>query len=487
MSVKERLAEILGQDNVLASPEVMAPYGRDHSTEAPGQFTCVARPRTVSQTQKVIELANELKFAVVPQTSRVHFHGGAVPKEGGVVLDLAGMDRIVEIVSGSMVAHLQVGVTWEQFCTELEARGYTPIIPLLPHVSRSVIMDYLEREPPVMQNHEVAEPLLSMQVVWGNGELFVTGSASVASFRSGQCLADGVLPTGPGPMSYDTFLYGAQGTMGVVTWGVVEIEEKPTLSKAFFIPASSLEQLVEPAYQILRAGICHECLILNDTNLAAILATSPEQFQRLRALLPAWTAVVVQRALRRRPEEKLAYQADCLRQMMGASFRGLDLWETLPGVAAAEKVLPEMLRKPWPRERPYWKHAYRGGCEDLQFMTTLERLGWYLPEVNAVAAEYQYASADIGVYVQPVQDGHACQLQFSFYYDPEDAAEKALIRELRRQATAAVMARGAYITRPYPVVADLVYQKYGEYAALLRRFKKHFDPSGILNPGNLCF
>jgi hypothetical protein len=487
MSLTERLSEIVGQDRVLASPEKMAPFGRDHSTEAPGQFVCVVRPRTVSQAQQIVQLANELRIGIVPQTSGVHFHGGAVPKEGGVVLDLGGMDRIQEIVPASMCAHLQVGVTWEQFSQELEAKGFTPIIPLLPHASRSVIMDYLEREHPVMQNHEMAEPLLSMQVVWGNGELFVTGSAGVGSFRHGQNLADGVLPTGPGPMSYDTFLYGAQGTIGVVTWGVVEIEDKPAMSKVFFIPATNLEELAEPAYQLLRAGICNECLILNDVNLAAILATGPDQLPRLRAALPSWTLILVQRALARRPEEKMAYQADALRQMMSNTFRSLDLWETLPGVAAAEKVLPDMLRKPWPKDRTYWKHAYRGGCEDLQFMTTLERMVWYPPEVDAVAAGFQYPTSDIGVYIQPVQDGHACQAEFSFFYDPEDAAEKTVIRELRRQATSSVMAKGAYVTRPYPVVADLVYQKYGEYAALLRRFKKHFDPNGILNPGNLCF
>lgn len=487
MLVKERLAEIIGRDNVLSSPEVMAQYGKDHSTQPPALFTCVARPRTVAETRRVVELANELGFAVVPQSSGVHFNGGAVPKQGGVILDLAGMNRIVEIVDDSMVAYLQVGVTWENFCSELEARGYTPIIPLLPHAERSVIMDCLEREQPVIQNHESAEPLLSMQVVWGNGELFVTGSASVGSFRHGECLADGVLPTGPGPMSYDTFLYGSQGTMGVVTWGVVEIEEKPTLSKAFFIPASDLGELIEPSYQILRAGICNECLLLNDTNLAAILAQSPEHFDQLRAVLPAWTLVLVQRALKRRPEEKLAYQEECLRNIIMNSFRELDLWETLPGVAVAERVLPEMLRKPWPKDRPYWKHAYRGACEDIQFMTTLERADEFPPEVAEVAARFQYASSDIGVYVQPVQDGHACQVQFSFYYDPGDAVEKAMIRELCRQATAACMARGAYVTRPYPIVADMVYRKYGEYAALLKRFKKHFDPSGVLNPGNLCF
>jgi len=217
MVIKDKLAEIVGKENVLDSPEVRERYGKDHSLERPGLFTCMVRPRSVAETQKVIQLANEAKFAIVPQSSGIHFNGGAIPKEGGVVLDLSGMNRITDIVAGAKVAHLQVGVTWEQFQTALEAKGYKAIIPLLPHASRSVIMDYLERQQLVVQSHEFAEPLLSMQVIWGNGELFVTGSASIGSFRKGS-LADGVCPTGPGPMSYDTFLYGSQGTMGVVTW-----------------------------------------------------------------------------------------------------------------------------------------------------------------------------------------------------------------------------------------------------------------------------
>jgi len=152
-----------------------------------------------------------------------------------------------------------------------------------------------------------------------------------------------------------------------------------------------------------------------------------------------------------------------------------------------EKKLPEMLRKPWPQDRTYWKHAYRGGCEDLTFVTTLERVPWYLPIVDDVAAGFQYATSDIGVYVQPLHDGHACEMTFSFYYDPADAAEKSVIREMVREAAAQLMERGAYFTRPYPVIADLVYRRHGDQEAFLRRFKKHFDPNNILNPGNLCF
>jgi len=301
MAIQDQLAAIVGGENVLDTPEIKERYGSDHSTESPGLFTCLARPRTVAQAQQIIQLANQEKFAVVPQSSRVHFHGAAVPKEAGVILDLSGMDKVVEMVEEPLVAYLQVGVTWGQFCAVLEEKGYTPVIPLLPPADRSVISDYLEREQPVIQNHESADPLQSIQVIWGNGEQFVTGSASIGNFRNGS-LADGVLPTGPGPMSYDTFLYGAQGTIGVVTWGVVAYELKPTLSRAYFLPTRRAEDAIEPAYKILRAGICNECLLLNNINLATILTERwPDQFTDLREALPEWTLVFVSRALKRRP------------------------------------------------------------------------------------------------------------------------------------------------------------------------------------------
>ena len=486
MAIKDGLAEIVGKDNVLDSPDVIEGYGRDHSLERPGLFTCVVRPRTVAETQKIIQLANETKFAVVPQSSGVHFNGCALPKEGGVVLDLSQMNRIVEIVEDSMVAYLQVGVTWEQFCATLDAKGYIPIIPLLPHASRSVIMDYLEREQPVIQNHESAEPLLSMQVIWGNGELFVTGSASVGNFRSGS-LADGVCPTGPGCMSYDTFLYGAQGTIGVVTWGVVEFEQKPTLCRAFFIPGETLGELIEPSYSILRAGICNECLIINDVNLATILTEKwPEQFHTLRANLAPWTLIMVLSALDYRPEEKMQYQEDALKNIMLSSFRKLDLMDTLPGMLGAERRIPNMLLSHWPKDKTYWKHAYKGACQDITFITTLERVEDYLPIVFLVASKYDYPISNIGGYIQPLQDGHACQVQFNFYFDPDDEAEREVIKAIYLDTAAALIEEKAYFNRPYPLIANVVYRKHGEYAALLKRFKKHFDPNGILNPGNLC-
>ncbi|MCX8126010.1 MAG: hypothetical protein N3E40_02540, partial [Dehalococcoidia bacterium] len=118
-------------------------------------------------------------------------------------------------------------------------------------------------------------------------------------------------------MSWDTFLYGAQGTIGVVTWAVTYVEELPVMSKAFFIPSPSVERAVEPMYKLMRRGIGYECFLVNNVVLASILAEKwPDDFLKLKSALPTWTVVLVCRALRRRPEEKLAYEEEDLRNIM---------------------------------------------------------------------------------------------------------------------------------------------------------------------------
>lgn len=488
MDLTEKLAEVVGKANVLTSPKVLERYIRDNSLVRRGSCTCAVRPKTAGETAEIVQMANKMKFAIVPQTSGVHFHGGAVPKCGGVVLDCSRMDRITDIVVESNTANIQVGVTWGQLQKVLESKGLMSIIPLLPPASRSVIMDWLEYEPPVIHSHEFAGPLRSMQMVWGNGELFVSGSAGVDNFRTPGVFSDGVLASGPGPMSWDTFLYGAQGTIGVVTWAVTYVEEFPVMSKAFFIPAPSVEKAVEPMYRLMRRGIGYECFLVNNVTLATILAEKwPDDFIRLKAALPAWTVIIVCRALRRRPDEKLAYEEEALRDIMAQYFTNLDSLTVLPGAGGLERKLPDMLLKPWPEDRTYWKHAVRGGCQELMFMTTMEKAGSFLSPVADVANRFSYAAGNIGVYIQPVEDGRACQVDFMFYYDPADEREKDRIREMYVEAASATLKLGAYFNRPYPLIASMVYAKYGNYAELLKRFKKHYDPNGILNPGNLCF
>jgi FAD/FMN-containing dehydrogenase len=49
------------------------------------------------------------------------------------------------------------------------------------------------------------------------------------------------------------------------------------------------------------------------------------------------------------------------------------------------------------------------------------------------------------------------------------------------------MAEGAFFSRPYGDLANMVYDKAASYTMALKRTKKVFDPKNVMNPGNLCF
>jgi FAD/FMN-containing dehydrogenase len=105
-----------------------------------------------------------------------------------------------------------------------------------------------------------------------------------------------------------------------------------------------------------------------------------------------------------------------------------------------------------------------------------------------VAANHQYPASDIGCYIQPVENGRACQLEFSFYFNPQNEAEVESIRGLYAEAAAVVFKQGAWFNRPYgSAVTSIIYKKYAPYVRTVKRFKKHADPNNVMNPGTLCF
>ncbi|GAI49166.1 unnamed protein product, partial [marine sediment metagenome] len=133
------------------------------------------KPKDAQEVQRVIKFANEHLLPVVPISSWVHFHGATIPKQGGIILDLTRMNRILEVDEVNRRVRMEAGVTWGQITSELEKQGFRIMMPLLPHPLRSAVTDCLEREVPTNTVYDYGEPLQSMEVIWPTGEIFRTG------------------------------------------------------------------------------------------------------------------------------------------------------------------------------------------------------------------------------------------------------------------------------------------------------------------------
>jgi FAD/FMN-containing dehydrogenase len=486
VSMREGLLKSVGSKNFSDDPEVLKSYSSDFSLAPPGAANCVVKPKKTEEVQKVIEWANAHSIPVVPVSSGAHFHGTAIPRQGGIVLDLTRMNRVLEIDELNKRVRLESGVTWEQLTIELGKKGFRIMMPLLPHPSRSVVTDYLEREVITNTVYDYGEPLQSMEVVWPTGEVFRTGSASVAGYPNSP--SKGANPSGPG-LDFYRFLQGAQGTMGVVTWANLKIEYLPKVDKLLFAPIDDLDYAMEFLYRILRIRIGQECLLLNSVNLAAIVADDwSRDFEELRVSLPPWTLVLVISGFKRHPEGKIEYEEHTLGEILKNEFPEIHLADNLAGFPGLGKKLLPMLRKPWPEQVTYWKNRYKGGCQSLFFITKPAWVSEFISIVEAIAAAHGYPMSDIGGYLQPIEHNRACHFEFNFFYDPASVSEVERVRSLYDEAVKVLLGEGALFTRPYgEELTKLVYERAGDYTMALKRVKDIFDPNNIMNPGHLCF
>ncbi|MGM0663448.1 MAG: FAD-binding oxidoreductase [Thermodesulfobacteriota bacterium] len=485
MDVKSRLSAVVGEDHFSDDPNQLQAYASDHSYTPPGAPACVVRPANSEEVSKVIDICNENRIPVVPCSSKVHFFGATIPKQGGVILDMTRMDTIFEIDADNRRVRFEAGVTWDKLTSELEKEGYRVIMPLTPPAERSVLTDFMEREEPTNQVYDYGEPLEAMEVVWPTGEIFRMGSASVNGYPDS--MAKGGNPSGPG-LDFYRFFQCAQGTMGVVTWTNLKIESIPKMDKILFAPIHDLNRAMDFLHRILPRRIGQEVLLLNNVDLAAMLSEArPDQFLKLKASLPPWTLILVVSGLLRSPEEKIAYEMNFLSEVLKNEFQDLTLGENLPGFPGLRNRVLPMLRKPWPADKPHWRTAAKGASQSLFFHTRPLMAAQFVDLVEAVAFEYGYPASEIGMYIQPIEHNRACRPEFTFFYDPQDEDEKDSIRALYRDLAKACLNEGAVFTRPYGELAPIVYEKAASYTTHLKRLKKVFDPNNIMNPGNLCF
>ena len=114
--ILSRLEELVGPKQVLLDPQDLQRFGVDRTTLWQPNPCAVVLPGTVTAVQQIVRLANDANFAIVPSGGRTGLSGGAVAKDGelivaldriNTVLDFNAIDRAVTVGAGMITADLQ--------------------------------------------------------------------------------------------------------------------------------------------------------------------------------------------------------------------------------------------------------------------------------------------------------------------------------------------------------------------------------------------
>ena len=123
MLIKQRLEEIVGEGHVIDDPKALEIYIEDSSSALKRAPNYVVQPAGTAEVQKIVQLANEEKMPIIPSSSGIHRNGGAMPTQGGILVDLRRMNRILEIDEKNMYAVVEPYVIGAQLQVEAMKRG----------------------------------------------------------------------------------------------------------------------------------------------------------------------------------------------------------------------------------------------------------------------------------------------------------------------------------------------------------------------------
>jgi FAD/FMN-containing dehydrogenase len=489
MVEEKLLAEIVGTRNVSCKETVLNEYSQDMSFVNKIRPGYVVKPGNALEIKKIVKLAQETLTPLVPISSGPpHFRGDTVPSIGGAMMvDLSEMRKIMRIDRLNRVAIFEPGVTYNELIPAVAEKGLRLNLPLLPRKSKSVAASLLEREPVLMPAYhwDISDPLNCVEIVFGTGDVFRTGAAAGPGTIEEQWAAGGaqVEAAGPTQFSLHRVVQGAQGTMGIVTWASARCELIPQLEEPFLVASSGLDKLLNMVHWLIRLRLVNECLILNSSDLAAIMAKKwPDDYHNIKDTLPTWVLFFNIVGYKYFPEKRVSTQ---IKDMMDLSQRiGVKPMQIINKVMASELLQTLQL----PSEEPYWKLRYKGACEDIFFITVYDHLPGLINEMYDLAEKVGFQTSDIGIYLQPIVQGVNCHCEFNLFYDPKDPVETDKVRDLASSNTIKkLMNKGAFFSRPYGEASDTVFSSNASSITVLRRVKSIFDPDNIMNPGKLCF
>jgi D-lactate dehydrogenase (cytochrome) len=173
----DALMAIVGRDNVLTSPEEREFYSMDFSEERGAIAMAVVKPASAQQVAQVVCEAGRAGVAVNTRGGGMSYTKGHVPvRPETIILDASGLNRVLEVNVVDRYVTLETGVRWVDLRAALKDTGYR--VPYLGTLSGNfaTVGGGLSQNATGMGRMTLAEHVLGLEVVLGDGRILRTGS-----------------------------------------------------------------------------------------------------------------------------------------------------------------------------------------------------------------------------------------------------------------------------------------------------------------------
>ncbi len=232
---------LLGPGGVLSDPEELLVYESDGLTLFRALADFVVFPRSAAEVAALVKLAGREGIPFVARGAGTGLSGGCLPAEGGLVISLMRMNRVLEVDYDNQIAVVEPGLVNLHLSWAVGRQGfyYAPDPSSQQACTIGGNIANNSGGPHTLKYGVTTNHVLGLEVVMPDGEIVWLGGKT----RDGQ--------------GYDLagVFVGSEGTFGIATKIVVRILRKPQAVKTVLAVFDEIDHASEAVSAIIARGI----------------------------------------------------------------------------------------------------------------------------------------------------------------------------------------------------------------------------------------
>ena len=248
--ILSQLRTIAGDDNVLTSPEALICYSYD-GTFHESLPEAVVSPANSAEVASILALCNGEGVPVITRGMASGLAAATVPVDGGLVLNMVRMNRILEIDRANMMVEVEAGVITGDLQATVEKLGlfYPPDPSSVRHSTIGGNIACNAGGPRCLKYGVTGDYVMALEVVLADGRILETGGKAIKNVTG-----------------YDlvSLFIGSEGTLGVITRAILKLIALPEAKRTGQAIFPRLEDASRAVNAILWGGIVPATLELMD-------------------------------------------------------------------------------------------------------------------------------------------------------------------------------------------------------------------------------
>src|ERR1700741_2226707 len=239
-ALRRELESLVGKGGVLSEPDELLVYESDGLTLFRALADFVVFPTSTEQVAAGIKIAGREGLPFVARGAGTGLSGGCLPAEGGIVLSLMRMNRVLEVDYDNQIAVVEPGVVNLHLSWAVGPKGFyyapDPSSQQACTVGGNIANN--SGGPHTLKYGVTVNHVLGLEVVLPDGEILWLGGKTRES------------------QGYDLvgLFVGSEGTFGIATKIAVRILRKPQAVKTVLAVFGEVNQASEAVSAIIARG-----------------------------------------------------------------------------------------------------------------------------------------------------------------------------------------------------------------------------------------